>query len=163
MNRAWIPAGALAGVSVAGLLALAPLTDSLGTQVKFDPIVRLSPALQKPLRVSVPVSVNLGTTGTVTTAALKRGGQAAKVDTGSASGLVNVHIKPNTSSTTETKVVTKTVTPPTTLTESSIKPKKTPVRQKSIGGTTGVNGDSGLSGGSKTQTDTGELSNTPGT
>ena len=29
MNRAWIPAGALAGVSVAGLLALGPLTDSM--------------------------------------------------------------------------------------------------------------------------------------
>ena len=29
MNRAWIPAGALAGVSVAGLIALGPLTDSL--------------------------------------------------------------------------------------------------------------------------------------
>ena len=31
MNRAWIPAGALASVSVAGLIALGPLTDSLGT------------------------------------------------------------------------------------------------------------------------------------
>ena len=29
MNRAWIPAGALASVSVAGLIALGPLTDSL--------------------------------------------------------------------------------------------------------------------------------------
>ena len=39
MNRAWIPAGALAGVSVAGLLALGPLTDSIGTQVAFpDPV-----------------------------------------------------------------------------------------------------------------------------
>ena len=33
MNRAWIPAGALASVSVAGLIALGPLTDSLGTTV----------------------------------------------------------------------------------------------------------------------------------
>ena len=33
MNRAWIPAGALAGVSVAGLIALGQLTDSLGSQV----------------------------------------------------------------------------------------------------------------------------------
>ena len=31
MNRAWIPAGALASVSVAGLIALGPLTDSLHT------------------------------------------------------------------------------------------------------------------------------------
>ena len=35
MNRAWIPAGALAGVSVAGLLALGPVTDSLSTPVEF--------------------------------------------------------------------------------------------------------------------------------
>ncbi len=35
MNRAWIPAGALAGMSVAGLLALGPVTDSLSTPVEF--------------------------------------------------------------------------------------------------------------------------------
>ena len=39
MNRAWIPAGALASVSVAGLIALGPLTDSLGTTVSFSPTV----------------------------------------------------------------------------------------------------------------------------
>ena len=36
MNRAWIPAGALASVSVAGLIALGSLTDSLGTPVTFS-------------------------------------------------------------------------------------------------------------------------------
>ena len=36
MNRAWIPAGALAGVSVAGLIAIGPLlTDSLTTNASF--------------------------------------------------------------------------------------------------------------------------------
>ena len=35
MNRAWIPAGALAGMSVAGLIALGPLTDPLSTPVPF--------------------------------------------------------------------------------------------------------------------------------
>ena len=39
MNRAWIPAGALAGVSVAGLIALGPLTDSMGTPVPFPTTV----------------------------------------------------------------------------------------------------------------------------
>jgi hypothetical protein len=161
MNRAWIPAGALAGVSVAGLLALAPLTDSLDTQVTFKPSVQLSSTLRTPLRNSVPVSVDLSTVGTVKTAALKRGGRASKIETGADAGQVNVPITPNTSSTTGAKVVTKTVTP-ATPSESVIKPKKSSARPKSITGTTGVNGDSGLSGGSKTQTGTGEISNTPG-
>ena len=39
MNRAWIPAGALAGVSVAGLIALGPLTNSL-TQQPLLPVRR---------------------------------------------------------------------------------------------------------------------------
>jgi hypothetical protein len=162
MNRAWIPAGALAGVSVAGLLALAPLTDSLGTKVEFAPIVPVSPSLTKPLHVSVPVSVNLQTVGSVTTsAALKTRGGAAKSNTGSDTGTVAVRIRPNTSSpATETKAAAKTVTQAPT--ESAIKPKKTPARPKSIGGTSGANGDAGLTGGNTGTTGVGEQSNTPG-
>ena len=42
MNRAWIPAGALAGVSVAGLIALGQVTDSLSTPVSFPSSVAVT-------------------------------------------------------------------------------------------------------------------------
>ena len=49
MNRAWIPAGALAGVSVAGLIAMGPLlTDSLGTDLPFPTSVATPTAGEHP-------------------------------------------------------------------------------------------------------------------
>jgi len=168
MNRAWIPAGALAGVSVAGLLALAPLTDSLGTQVTFDPNVQVSPALTKPLRTSVPVSVNLGPTGTVSTTAAynARGGVAARTSTSSDAGLVGVRVKPKATTTTPsaptTPTETRTAPKAEPKTEEDIKPKKQQPRQESIGGNSGVNSSEGLAGGNDTATGVGEQSNTPG-
>ena len=48
MNRAWIPAGALAGVSVAGLIALGQLTDSLDSKVDFPSNVTVDSSAAKP-------------------------------------------------------------------------------------------------------------------
>src|SRR4051812_8929181 len=78
MNRAWIPAGALASVSVAGLIALGPLTDSLHTPVSFPGVVTVSaPA---PKSSAVAVSFPAGVVGNTQTAALTRGrGGAARV------------------------------------------------------------------------------------
>ena len=59
MNRAWIPAGALASVSVAGLIALGPLTDSLGTTPFIPRSVQVNTSAST-VRESVPVSVNVG-------------------------------------------------------------------------------------------------------
>jgi hypothetical protein len=156
MNRAWIPAGALAGVSVAGLLALAPLTDSLGTQVEFPTSVAVSTKVSTPQKVSVPVSVNLKTVGSVKTAAFKttRGGEA-RVDTSSDAGQVAVHVRvTNQPTRTETKQAP---------TEQDIKPKKpTPPRRTEIGTAGESNGDQGFVGGNDGSTVVGEQSGTPG-
>ena len=76
MNRAWIPAGALAGVSVAGLIALGPLTDSLGTPVTFRPSVAVTtPTRRAPAPARERRRRHAGHRRT--TAALVRGGRAA--------------------------------------------------------------------------------------
>ena len=76
MNRAWIPAGALAGVSVAGLIALGPLTDSLSSPVSFPPSVTVKQAAST-ASTAVPVRLNKPVVGKTQTAALKpRGGRA---------------------------------------------------------------------------------------
>ena len=62
MNRAWIPAGALAGVSVAGLLALGPLTDSL-QHARVVPVRRDRVRSRRRRAASVPVSVTGGVVG----------------------------------------------------------------------------------------------------
>jgi hypothetical protein len=158
MNRAWIPAGALASVSVAGLIALGPLTDSLGTQVSFHPTLAVTTPTAGHTRV-VQVSVDLGASGTTATdtAALKvvRGGEAtvaAATPSGDV-GQVGFH---HTSSSSQTRAATTTVKP-------TAKPKKTVKRAASIGGNSGPNGDNGLAGGSSGSSSTsGGVSGTPG-
>jgi hypothetical protein len=130
MNRAWIPAGALAGVSVAGLIALGPLTSSLGTQVSFHPTLAVTTPTAGHTRV-VQVSVDLGASGTTATdtAALKvvRGGEAT-VAAGIPSGDVGHVGFKRTSSSSQTRSGTTTV---------KAKPKKTVQRAASIGADSG--------------------------
>jgi hypothetical protein len=161
MNRAWIPAGALAGVSVAGLLALGPLTDSLGTQVQFPSSA--APTQTAPAAPTVvPVSINLGQKGTTDTkpASLhSRGGVAA--DTSSA-GQVSLKVRPAQKATSSSATVTSHATTHTTVTPPA-KPKKTIVvkRPAIIGATGETNPTSGLAGGGSTKTSQGEQSSTP--
>jgi hypothetical protein len=151
MNRAWIPAGALAGVSVAGLIALGPLIDSLGTNVSFPTSVPVT-QLGGTSKTAVPVSVNYKQVGKTQTAALStRGGEAAaEAATDSTEGLVGYR----------RRVVVATKTPAKTAT--TTKPKKTVKRQASIGTAGESNGDSGLAGGSNDTTGLGEQAPTPG-
>jgi hypothetical protein len=157
MNRAWIPAGALAGVSVAGLIALGPLTDSLGTQVSFHPTLAVTTPTAGHTRV-VRVSVDLGASGTTATsvsAALKRGGEATPAAATPSGDVGQVGFK-RTSSSSQTRAATTTVEP-------TAKPKKTVKRAASIGGNSGPNGDNGLAGGSSGSSSTsGGVSGTPG-
>jgi hypothetical protein len=162
MNRAWIPAGALAGVSVAGLIALGQLTDSLGTPVSFHPTLAVTTPAAGQTRV-VPVSVDQGTSGTTATdtlsAALKvvrRGGEAtvAAATPSADAGEVGFH---RTSSSSQTRATT-------TFKSTTVKPKKTVKRAASIGNSSGPNGDNGLAGGSSgsSSTSVGAQSGTPG-
>jgi hypothetical protein len=160
MNRAWIPAGALAGVSVAGLIALGPLTDSLGTQVSFPGAVSLDPSTQV-RTTAVPVSLDLGAVGKNTTAAaaVSQGGRETAPTTNDDSGLVGYKKTPSSHSSTVRAATVRTTHAP------AVKPKKIVKRATSIGADTGPNTDQGLAGGgdSKTQSGTGALSGTPGT
>jgi hypothetical protein len=152
MNRAWIPAVALAGVSVAGLLALGPLTDSMGTPVSFPTTVPTETSTPSHF---VPVSINIsrGVVGQVSikTKTTPRGGPATTTATASNpdTGLVGYR-KPSVRKATVT----------TTLTHSAAKPKvvkKTVKRQGSIGGSGETNSNAGLaSGSSSTQRNVGE-------
>jgi hypothetical protein len=139
MNRAWIPAGALAGVSVVGLIALGHITDSLGTPVTFSPSVAVT--TPNASRGSVlPVSVDYGQRGSTRTAALQRGGRAAVTSTNSDAGLVGFKRAPATQPN-SLAPTTPTATPP------PAKPKKTVKRQTLItGATSGPNDDQGLAG-----------------
>jgi hypothetical protein len=150
MNRAWIPAGALAGVSVAGLFALGHITDSLGTQVDF-PQALVAPKVNntRPPR-PVEVSLDVGKTGSTRTAALKiggRGGQAAATPSpvSGEAGQAGYRI-PSTSTSTAPST---SPAPPTTHSspDQSAKPKKTQQRQNSIGAISGPNADQGLATG----------------
>ena len=162
MNRAWIPAGALAGVSVAGLLALGPLTDSLSSPVTFSATALSMPATtQAPTYVAV--KVNLGKTGSVHTkpnavpASLRSRGGVAD-DTASA-GQVSVKVRPahTAAATTSSGTTHKAATPPAT------KPKKKAVKRQTIITDVGEsNPDSGLASGDNTKTGLGESSSTPG-
>ena len=160
MNRAWIPAGALASVSVAGLIALGPLTDSLGTQVSFHPTLAVTTPAAGQTRV-LPVSVDRGVSGTTATsvsAALKvvrRGGEATVAATTPSGDVGQVGYKRNSPSS-QTRAATTTVKP-------TVKPKKTVKRASSIGANSGPNGDNGLAGGgSGSSTSVGAQSGTPG-
>lgn len=164
MNRAWIPAGALAGVSVAGLIALGPLTDSLNTQVTFPVSIPAAPQTgPSKAPASVPVSYNAGLVGTTSTAAVTtRGGKsAATVSANSDAGFAGYQKFHSTSNSTATATATRdtTATPPPPAAATK---KKSVKRQTSIIGTIGEqNGDSGLAGGSKGTTSLGEQSSTP--
>jgi hypothetical protein len=140
MNRAWIPAGALAGVSVAGLIALGHITDSLGTPVTFNPSVAVTtPSASR--ASALPVSVDYGQRGSTKTAALQRGGRAAVTSTNSDAGLVGFKRAPSTQSNTAAPATTSIVTPP------PAKKPKTVKRQTLItGATSGPNDDQGLAG-----------------
>jgi hypothetical protein len=160
MNRAWIPAGALASVSVAGLIALGPLTDSLGTQVSFHPTLAVTTPAAGQTRV-LPVSVDRGVSGTTATsvsAALKvvrRGGEATLAAATPSGDVGQVGYK-RTSPSSQTRAAT-TVKP-------TVKPKKTVKRASSIGANSGPNGDNGLAGGGSgsSSTSVGAQSGTPG-
>jgi hypothetical protein len=159
MNRAWIPAGALAGMSVAGLLALGPLTDSLGTTVDIPTTVpSLTPTA--PSKSSVPVSVKIGVVGSTKTAALKpRGGQAAPSPVNDDTGFVaNRRYTTRTTTKPATGTTSSTATPP----PPPPAPKKQPKRPASIGTTGEPNSDQGFAGGNGSRS-AGEQSSTPGT
>ncbi|MDP9226995.1 MAG: hypothetical protein M3P18_24755 [Actinomycetota bacterium] len=159
MNRAWIPAGALAGVSVAGLIALGPLTDSLGTPVTFNPVLAVTTPTAGNTRVA-HVSVDQGASGTTATAALKvvRGGEAtiAAVTPSGDAGQVGFH---RTSSSSQTRGATTTVKSTTKAT-----PKTVTRANSFIGAESGPNGDNGLTGGGSgsSSTNVGTQSGTPG-
>ncbi len=160
MNRAWIPAGALASVSVAGLIALGPLTDSLGTSVSFPTRMPVSTGSATPDRSSVPVSVNGGVVGRTANdtadAALDRGGVARNVT------------KPKAPTTSDTGYVAdrRAVMPTRSSTATApskpaVEPaKKVPKRQKSITGTGETNSTSGLAGSGQGTQGQGETSST---
>ena len=153
MNRAWIPAGALAGVSVAGLIALGPLTDSLGNQVKFPVAVRTAgdATLSKPPKEFVPVSISLkAPVGTVNTenAAYDPGrGGRALVSAGasnSTDGKVAVKVTAGTTVTHQTSSTPPSTTPTHTAAPPAEKPKPKVTRQQTIGGLSESNSDQGL-------------------
>jgi hypothetical protein len=157
MNRAWIPAGALAGVSVAGLIALGPLTH-FDTPVSFPGSLTIdSSAPTKASSKPVALKINEGTVGVNIKPAVsvsQRGGQAAAATTNPDVGEVGFHKTPS-STHTVTAVVPKSTPKP--------KPKKATKRATSIGADSGPNGDNGLAGvGSGSSTSVGAQSGTPG-
>jgi hypothetical protein len=158
MNRAWIPAGALAGVSVAGLLALGPLTDSMGTQVAFPTTVqtpRSAPADFLP----VSVRVSRGPVGHTTTTSLRGGEAKTTATSNSDTGFVAYNKKPAGSSRTTTTTTVRKTTP---AAKPKVVVKKTVRRQGAIGAPGETNGSAGLaSGSSSTQTGQGEQQSTP--
>ena len=159
MNRAWIPAGALAGVSVAGLIALGPLTDSLSSPVSFHPTLTVA-APTLPSKGAVRVSVDVGIVGSAETSApasLSQGGrQAPAAPTSGEAGQVGFKRTPS-APTTAPVPPSVTQTPSVTPT-----PKPKPKRPASIGAASGPNGDNGLAGGgSGNSTNTGAQSGTP--
>jgi hypothetical protein len=160
MNRAWIPAGALASVSVAGLIALGPLTSSLNPPVNFTPSLTVAtPKVAN--QGSVGVSVDIGRKGTTDTnvgAALDRGGAAiAAPATNGDAGQVGFKRSESSNSTAPATVRVRT----STAAAPKPKPKK-PQRQSSIGADSGPTATEGLAGsGSSGSTSHGETSGTP--
>jgi hypothetical protein len=138
MNRAWIPAGALAGVSVAGLLALGPLTDSMGTPVAFpEPVTIAKPAANDFRPVSV--TVDGGTVGSQQTASLRGGQATSTAPPNSDQGFVAY---------TKTRSAVKAATSSSTAKTTVKSKKKKPVnRNVPIGGAAETNSSSGLASG----------------
>jgi hypothetical protein len=162
MNRAWIPAGALAGVSVAGLIALGPLTH-FDTPVSFPGSLTIdSSSPTKASSKSVAVHINEGTVGGTRSIQVKpavsRGGPAADATApvSGESGAVGYRI-PHASHSSTNSTTTSSTAP-------KAKPKKTTKRANSpIGASSGPNGDNGLAGvGSGSSTNVGAQSGTPG-
>jgi hypothetical protein len=144
MNRAWIPAGVLASVSVAGLIALGPLTDSLQKPVSFSSVVTVPQTA--PAKRFVPVSASAGVVGNTKTkhASLDdvhRGG-AAEAPTSGETGPVAVKISHNPPA-----VQAPVTTPRATTPAAPAKKKTNKPRPTSIGGSNGPNGDEGLASG----------------
>jgi len=137
MNRAWIPAGALASVSVAGLIALGPLTDSLGTTVSFPQSVQVNTGAST-VRASVPMSVNVKVVGSTETAALKvRGGAAADVTSTPTAGEAGYVAYKKQHAVTARAAITPA--------KPAVKPAtKPPKRQQTVSATGETNGDNGL-------------------
>jgi hypothetical protein len=157
MNRAWIPAGALAGVSVAGLLALGPLTDSLSTPVEFPASAVPTQAPAK-APTYVAVSINLGPKGTTATKPASLHSRGGVADDTSSAGQVSLKVRPThaAAATTSSGTTHTAVTP-------AAKPKKKTVKRPTIIGDVGEsNPDSGLASGDNTKTSLGEQSSTPG-
>ena len=158
MNRAWIPAGALASVSVAGLIALGPLTDSLGTQVSFPNSVPVATQAETANDATAPIRVSLGVAGTVQTAALSsRGGKSA----------ARSQVAPQTKSSdtgfvSNRRAAVKKTTVKAAVTPPKAKPKKVVKRQTSIGTTGETNSDNGLASGANGGTSSGEQAPTLG-
>ncbi len=156
MNRAWIPAGALAGVSVAGLIALGPLTNSLTQQPSFPSAVTVSVPQTPPKALPVSYS-RRGAVGNIEHAALKvsRGGQAAgqSGDVGQVALQIKKKPAPQASQA--------TAPPPPAA---PAKPqKKAAKRPATIGGVSGPNSDAGLAGSNPNgSTHNGDLQSTPG-
>ena len=139
MNRAWIPAGALAGVSVAGLIALGPLTDSLSTPVTFATSVVHGASDAADSARAVPVSVNVRRRrehqdrGPSRAAARPRRRRRTATPGSSPKTGVTRH----DSGGPDDPAARPRRQPPA-------KPKKPPKRPTSIGGTGGPNSDEGL-------------------
>jgi hypothetical protein len=165
MNRAWIPAGALAGMSVAGLIALGPLTDSLGNQVAFPTKIATAGSEHPPSeRANSEVAVSITVpepVGQVETAALTRGGHAkVSARTNSTEGTVALKVTPGTGTHSSGSTHATTQAPPAAAPKTAVTPKKAAPRQNSIGDIGESNPDHGLAGGSQ-QTSGGETSSTP--
>jgi hypothetical protein len=141
MNRAWIPAGALAGVSVAGLIALGPLTSSLTSKPSFSSVMTVPVPKTSPKAVPVDYTLKraVGKVRTETAALNVRGGQAAGQN--GDTGPVALQIKKPAP---QTSRVTAPSTPAPTPTAKPT--KKSAKRPASIGATSGPNGDAGLAG-----------------
>ena len=161
MNRAWIPAGALAGVSVAGLIALGPLTKSMGTSVSYPPPITSQqsgkPGGSHELR-AVSLSINDRVVGSTTTSG-SRGGTSTPVTSGPNpdEGLVGFRKTTGSSTGAATSRTGSTAAKPK-------KPVKKPVKKvtrKSISTSGETNGNSGLAGNNNGSVGPGEQSQTP--
>jgi hypothetical protein len=137
-------------VSVAGLIALGPLTDSLGTSVSFPQSVPVYTSGAATSNAPVPVSLTRGIVGATETAALtNRGGRAA--DTKQAT------VASDTGFVVYRKRATVKATP-----AAPVKPeKKAPKRRVSIGEAGETNPDAGLAGGAPGAVAQGESAVTP--
>ena len=156
MNRAWIPAGALAGVSVAGLIALGPLTNSLTQQPSFPSAVTVSVPQTPPKALPVSYS-RRGAVGNIEHAALKvsrAGRQPARAATSVRSLSRSRRSQPHRRR--KRRLRRRRPHPQS-------RKKKAAKRPATIGGVSGPNSDAGLAGSNPNgSTHNGDLQSTPG-